>query len=142
KWCSSSWGPLLDEAGRQIGVQGRERDITVHKELEGEILEISSNERRTIGHELHDGLCQYLAGIAFRAKALEETLLAEGSLQAREAREITTFISCDMKLHSVLLGWKKFLTKSCVSPQVLHGSMRLTGDARESVTVRGMKPSR
>ena len=47
-----------------------------------------------------------------------------------------------MKLHSVLLGWKKFLTKSCVSPQVLHGSMRLTGDARESVTVRGMKPSR
>ncbi len=93
KWCSSSWGPLLDEAGRQIGVQGRERDITVHKELEGEILEISSNERRTIGHELHDGLCQYLAGIAFRAKALEETLLAEGSLQAREAREITTFIS-------------------------------------------------
>ena len=51
-------------------------------------------------------------------------------------------VGCDMKLHSVLLGWKKFLTKSCVSPQVLHGSMRLTGDARESVTVRGMKPSR
>src|SRR5207249_4875025 len=93
KWCSSAWGPLLDEAGRQIGVQGRERDITERKELEREILEISANERRTIGHELHDGLCQYLAGIAFRAKALEETLLAEGLLQAREAREITAFIS-------------------------------------------------
>src|SRR5439155_13212578 len=70
KWCSSSWGPLLDEAGRQIGVQGRERDITERKELEREILEISANERRTIGHELHDGLCQYLAGIALRAKGL------------------------------------------------------------------------
>ena len=93
KWCSSSWGPLLDEAGRQIGVQGHERDITLRKELEREILEISANERRTIGHELHDGLCQYLAGIAFRAKALEETLLAEGLLHALEAREITTFIS-------------------------------------------------
>src|SRR5262249_4781454 len=28
KWCASSWGPLLDEGGTQIGVQGRERDIT------------------------------------------------------------------------------------------------------------------
>jgi len=36
-------------------------------------------------------------------------------------------VSCDMKLQSVLLGWKKFLTKPCVSPQVFHGSMRLAG---------------
>jgi hypothetical protein len=32
-----------------------------------------------------------------------------------------------MKLHSVLLGWTGFLTKSCVSPQVFHGSMPLPG---------------
>jgi hypothetical protein len=32
-----------------------------------------------------------------------------------------------MKLHSVLLGWIGILTKSCVSPQVFHGSMRLAG---------------
>ena len=87
------WIYGLDERGQQIGVQGRERDITPRKELEREILEISANERRAIGHELHDGLCQYLAGIAFRAKALEETLRVEGLLHAREAREITTFIS-------------------------------------------------
>ena len=28
----------------------------------------------------------------------------------------------DVKLHSILLGWMGFLTKSCVSPQVFHGS--------------------
>jgi PAS domain S-box-containing protein len=28
KWIEASWGPILDESGRQIGVQGRERDIT------------------------------------------------------------------------------------------------------------------
>ena len=28
KWMSASWGPILDDDGRQIGVQGRERDVT------------------------------------------------------------------------------------------------------------------
>ncbi|MFQ5613293.1 MAG: PAS domain S-box protein [Anaerolineae bacterium] len=34
KWCLSSWGPIYDGAGRQIGVQGRERDITRRKNAE------------------------------------------------------------------------------------------------------------
>jgi len=40
-------------------------------------------------------------------------------------RSLTSIVSCDMKLHSVLLGWAQVLTKSCVCPQVLHGSRRL-----------------
>jgi hypothetical protein len=44
-----------------------------------------------------------------------------------------------MKLHSVLPGWMKILTRPCVCPQVLHGSMRLMGGDREVTTVRGMK---
>ena len=55
---------------------------------------------------------------------------------------VIRIVSCDMKLQSVLLGWTRVLTKSCVSPQVFHGSRRLTGDGREAVTVRGLKPSR
>ncbi|MGD0777894.1 MAG: PAS domain S-box protein [Candidatus Solibacter sp.] len=31
KWVSATWGPIRDDAGRQIGVQGSERDITDHK---------------------------------------------------------------------------------------------------------------
>ncbi|MBC8075990.1 MAG: PAS domain-containing protein, partial [Chloroflexales bacterium] len=31
KWCSMSCGPLLDEQGQQVGVQGRESDITERK---------------------------------------------------------------------------------------------------------------
>jgi PAS domain S-box-containing protein len=34
KWCSSSCGPLLDEHGVQIGVQGVERDISERKRAE------------------------------------------------------------------------------------------------------------
>ena len=55
---------------------------------------------------------------------------------------LTANVSCDMKLHSVLLGWKEFLTKPCVSPQVFHGSTRLTGCGRVATTVRGVEPSR
>jgi signal transduction histidine kinase len=88
KWCSSTWGPLLDEHGRQIGVQGRERDITQHKQLEREVLESAANERRRIGHDLHDGLGQHLAGIALKTKALEESLIAEESKEARVAKQL------------------------------------------------------
>src|SRR4051794_26382128 len=31
KWALSSWTPILDESGRQVGVQGREWDITARK---------------------------------------------------------------------------------------------------------------
>jgi len=93
KWCSSSWGPLLDESGRQIGVQGHVRDISERKQLEREVLESTANERRRIGHELHDGLGQYLAGIAFRAKAFEQTLGRAGTPFDREAGELVSLIS-------------------------------------------------
>ena len=50
------------------------RDVTERKRLEAEVIEISARERRRIGHDLHDGLGQYLAGIAVKAKLLEEDL--------------------------------------------------------------------
>jgi PAS domain S-box-containing protein len=31
RWASATWGPIRDESGRQIGVQGSERDITERK---------------------------------------------------------------------------------------------------------------
>jgi PAS domain S-box-containing protein len=93
KWCSSTWGPLYDESGQQIGVQGRETDITERKHLERELVESSNNERRRVGHELHDGLGQYLAGIAFRAKALEQALATDGVQHAATARELAGLVS-------------------------------------------------
>jgi PAS domain S-box-containing protein len=34
KWCRATWGPLLDELSAQIGVQGRETEITEQKRSE------------------------------------------------------------------------------------------------------------
>jgi two-component system cell cycle sensor histidine kinase/response regulator CckA len=34
RWCSSSWKVVLDDFGRQIGIQGKQQDITKRKQLE------------------------------------------------------------------------------------------------------------
>jgi hypothetical protein len=62
-------------------------------------------------------------------------------LKANCAGSLTGTVNRDMKLQTILLGWN-FLTKPCVSPQVFHGSMRLTGCGWVATTVRGVEPSR
>src|ERR1043166_9408957 len=48
KWCSSTWGPLYDESGQQVGVQGRERDITANKEAEEALAEVQQRYRQSV----------------------------------------------------------------------------------------------
>ena len=63
------------------------RDITERKRLEKEILEISEREQRRIGRDLHDGLCQHLAGIEMLSQVLAQKLTAkskDGSVRATE----------------------------------------------------------
>jgi PAS domain S-box-containing protein len=46
KWVAATWGSILDETGRQVGVQGTERDITERKRAEQSLTE---SERRFRG---------------------------------------------------------------------------------------------
>ncbi len=64
------------------------RDITLKRFLEQEIVSISERERANIGQELHDGICQYLAGIAAAGGALERDLSAIGREEVETARII------------------------------------------------------
>jgi len=54
KWVAASWGPILDDTGRQVGVQGRERDITDRRMAEETLrqseqsLRISEERYRTL----------------------------------------------------------------------------------------------
>jgi len=48
KWALSSWVPLYDESGHQIGVQGIERDITKRKELEQALVRSENRFRRLV----------------------------------------------------------------------------------------------
>jgi len=74
-------------AGRRL-FTGFVRDITERKRLEKEILETSDREQRRIGQDLHDGLCQQLAGIELMSQVLEQNLATKSKPEAARVGEI------------------------------------------------------
>ena len=69
------------------------RDITELKRLEKEVLEISENERRRIGHDLHDGLGQELTGLAFLSQNIGRRLAEQSLPEAGELQRISGVIN-------------------------------------------------
>jgi PAS domain S-box-containing protein len=67
-------------------------DITERRRLEEEVLRISELEQRRIGQDLHDGLCQHLAGIELMTQALEQNLQKSSRSNAPRAAEIAAQI--------------------------------------------------
>ncbi|MCG6861173.1 MAG: PAS domain-containing protein [Chromatiaceae bacterium] len=61
------------------------RDVTQQKRLEREVLEVVDREKEHLGRELHDGLCQTLAGIAALSSTLSKKLAAESASVASSA---------------------------------------------------------
>jgi PAS domain S-box-containing protein len=84
---------MIEEEGKQVEVEGIARDITERKQLEKEILEISSREQRRIGHDLHDGVCQQLAGVAYRIDILADQLQEKNLAESSEAERVGVLIN-------------------------------------------------
>lgn len=61
------------------------------RQLEEELLAAAGREQRRIGQDLHDGLCQHLAGIEFRTEALARDL-ADVPVAREEAEKIGALI--------------------------------------------------
>jgi PAS domain S-box-containing protein len=84
--------PIRDATGTVVGASKLARDITSRKQLEREILEVSDREQRRIGHDLHDGLCQHLAGIEMMSQVLETKLAPKHKAGATRAAEIARHV--------------------------------------------------
>ena len=70
------------------------RDVTRQKWLEREIIEIADREKEILGRELHDGLCQTLAGISALSTTLARMLAARSDLtSSKAAAEITKLLN-------------------------------------------------
>jgi len=126
------------------------RDITERKRLEREILEISDREQRRIGHDLHDGLCQHLAGIELMSQVLEQKLTPQSKEAAKRAGDIAKNVreaigqtrSLARGLSPVTLeseGLTSALHELAVNTEELFNvKCRFDGDARESVRNRAV----
>jgi two-component system sensor kinase FixL len=83
---------LVNHDGQEVEVEGIARDVTERHRLEKEILDVSTREQRRIGHDLHDGVCQQLAGIAVLADILADKLAEHFRPEAGDAQKITHLV--------------------------------------------------
>jgi len=69
------------------------QEIEQRKKLEREILNISEQEQRRIGQELHDSLGQQLTGIAFMTQVLEQKLAKKSAPESTDVAEISRLVN-------------------------------------------------
>ena len=93
RWIENRAFPVLDESGKVYCIAGLARDVTDRKMLERELLNASENERRRIGRDLHDDLCQRLAAIKIRCELLAEAIRKGEPADAAKATELSSLIS-------------------------------------------------
>lgn len=84
---------LEKEKRLAVAEQALRESEAERKHLEQALLEISEREQRRIGHDLHDGLGQHLAGTELMSQVLEEKLTARKlKTEAARAGEIARHV--------------------------------------------------
>jgi PAS domain S-box-containing protein len=94
---------IFDQGGKPLRMTGAAQDITEIKQLEEEVLAVSEREQRRIGQDLHDDLCQRLAGIQLMGDVLQRDLLAKAKPEAEQAAMIAVRIR-DAIAHTRMLA--------------------------------------
>lgn len=77
-------------------VSGRTAALTEEmrkrEELEKELLAVGERERRRIGHDLHDSLCQHLTATALAGEVLGEKLAVRSLPEEHDARRVVALV--------------------------------------------------
>ncbi len=92
RYVQSTGEPVFGADGKPVRLVGTLLDVTERKQLQNEILRISELEQHRIGQDLHDGLCQHLAGIELMSRVLEQTLAKKSKSTAGQAAKIAEYV--------------------------------------------------
>lgn len=84
--------PLVNDHGALEYYIASGMDMTERRRLEQEILEVSDREQKRIGQDLHDGLCQVLAGIDMLAVVLKNKLADQALPETADADIISGYV--------------------------------------------------
>lgn len=132
-WLHWAVRPWLNAHGRIGGIIIMADDITDRKRLEQEIVEISAREQRRIGQDLHDDLCQWLAGTEFSASALAKDLEKRSPTNAARALRIAESVRQSLARARMLA---RGLAPVVIETEGLAGALReLASDAAEMFRV-------
>lgn len=83
---------LLGEGLLQVRRRAHRGEI-VRRQLEKQIIEIGEDERRRIGHDLHDGLGQHLTGISLLSESMAQQVAAGKAPASSQAETVTRLVS-------------------------------------------------
>jgi signal transduction histidine kinase len=87
-------GALLSIGGAlRAGFLKAHMRLETNRKMEQQILEISDDERRRIGHDLHDRLGQHLTGISLLSEMVTQELAASGKTDPARIETITRLVS-------------------------------------------------
>ncbi|HRH95753.1 MAG TPA: histidine kinase [Prosthecobacter sp.] len=99
-----------------LQVAGMASVITAEKEMEKHLIETAENERRRIGQDLHDDVCQRLAAAQLKSGVLGGSLKREGHPQSVLAAEVAKELA---EASELARGYARGLAPVAVSPQEL-----------------------
>lgn len=109
-----------------------QKEIDQRKELERLVTQVSAREQQRLAGELHDQLAGQLAGTAFLAKALSESLTRRDMPEAPEARKLVGFVN---NAHRQLRGLCRLLAPVDPASGLDAGLSRLGAEVESTLGV-------
>jgi signal transduction histidine kinase len=98
RWIHDRAFCVYDNTGLVYRLAGIAEDVTVRRQLEKQVLEVSDREQARLGRELHDSLCQLLVSIGFNANALKKDLEKSSAPEAASVERIGQKLSDAIKM--------------------------------------------
>jgi signal transduction histidine kinase len=117
-WLLARWRNLLLQLDDRVRLRTADlqEEILQRMRLEREMTEVTERERRRLGHDLHDSLCQHLTGVALTAQALQSKLNAQHSADAIEAEKLVGLVEEGIDL-------TRSLARGLFSPDLERGGL-------------------
>ena len=103
--CRATAGLEREAAARSAAQRGKDREMRERQRLQREIAGVGDGERRRLGQELHDGVCQDLAAALLRSQALERRLERGGTVCGADLTPLSSLLSLSIdEARNVALG--------------------------------------
>jgi signal transduction histidine kinase len=93
-WLVAHQRSLLNELDQRVRdrTAALQLEIGRRQQLEKEVAEVTERERRRLGQDLHDSLCQHLTGTALVAHVVSESLAAKSQEEAAQAAKVVRLV--------------------------------------------------